>query len=415
MKTINRIYTKYFYVVVWLVLMFGLASCSKDTVNSPVEPTLTARGQLIGFSTNGTYKVQQLQEYLDSYGVGSQYNITLKYDVNIYKIVYSTIDPEGNIIKVSGAIFVPKGQNNLPLISLQHGTQTNRNSVASVAPLVSPDGFVAASLGYYAVVPDYIGLGDSQVLHPYHYEKSSADAVVDLIIAGREYAKQNSIDLNGRVFLAGYSEGGYVTLAAQKEIEQNYSNEIELTACAPMAGAYDLNLTAQSILQNRTYNEPSFLAFLIYAYNEIYGWNRLGDFFNSPYAERIPGLFDGTKSISQIDASLTTDLTLLFKQNFVQNYLAGNETAVSTALEENSLISWVPKTPIRFYHGNADEYVPYQNSVEAKNYFQAHGADVELVTIEGGTHESSAIPSILDAVEWFESLKLSKKMLAVVR
>jgi len=296
---------------------------------------------------------------------------------------------------------------------LQHGTQTNRSIVGSVSPLNSLDGMLGASLGYYTIVPDYLGLGESTILHPYHHAKSSADCVIDLIRAGREFALRSNIKLNGQVFLAGYSEGGYVTLAAHKEIEKNYSNEIKIAACAPMAGAYDLNLTAKAILQKQTYNQPSYLSFFIVAYNEIYGWNRLTDAFNSPYAEKMPSLFDGTKTTTEINAQLTTSISQLFKQNFLNAYLNGSEVDLTTAFTNNSLLNWTPSAPLRFYHGSADEYVPYENSTNARDYFKSVGATVELITIPGGTHTSAALPSIINAVDWFETIRLNKQVLAL--
>jgi predicted esterase len=397
-------YKTYIYLF-FAALLF--VSCSKNS-NSPVEPIIESRGQVVSVSSLGTYSAQTLQLLATNVLVGAQSNFTLLYDVDSYKINYSTIDPQGNLVVASGALFIPRGRNNLSIMSLHHGTVTSRTQVASANPFNTGEGLIAAALGYLALEPDYLGLGDSNILHPYHNAKSSANAVIDFIRAGRSYASSKNITLNGQVFLAGYSEGGYVTLAAHKEIEQNYSNEIKVTASSPMAGAYDLNLTASTILQQSTYNQPSYLAFFFQAYNSIYGWNRINDVFNSPYAERIPSLYDGTKTTDQINAQLTVNVNQLFKQSFLSSFLSGKETAITAAFTANSLLNWTPHAPIRFYHGNADEYVPYQNSVNALNYFKLQGSTVELITINGGTHESAGIPSILDAITWFESIRLKK-------
>jgi dipeptidyl aminopeptidase/acylaminoacyl peptidase len=61
-------------------------------------------------------------------------------------------------------------------------------------------------------------------------------------------------------------------------------------------------------------------------------------------------------------------------------------------------------TPLLLIHGNADEYVPYENSTTALEAFTSRGAqNVRLITIEGGTHETSVIPAIIETINWFET------------
>ncbi|KAF0150315.1 MAG: lipoprotein [Ignavibacteria bacterium] len=400
-----------FILILFISITFFLSSCKSG---NPVEPQIIpARGQLVGFTNGGSFAAPLIQLMIGSISGGEQIKNKITYDVDYYKLVYRTVDLKGNIITVSGALFLPKGKNNLSLISLQHGTQTKRTNVGSVSALNAPEGLIAASLGYFALVPDYIGLGESTLTHPYHIAKSSADPVIDIIRAGRVFANKNNIALNEQIFLAGYSEGGYVTMAAQREIELNYRSEFPITATAPMAGAYDLNLSAKKILQSQTYNQPAYIAFFMVAYNHVYGWNNLNTFFNSPYAERLPSLFSGNYTTEEINAQLTNDLTKLINQNFTKSYLAGTEVTLTTAFTSNSLLNWKPIAQMRLYHGDSDEYVPYDNSVQAKNYFLTQGVNVELVTIPGGKHVSSALPSIFAAIEWFGTLKLGKNYLAI--
>ena len=398
-ETISIRITLYIYA---LILSFVFTSCNND--NSPLEPNIETRGGLISSTQLPSITKEFIKTYLDS----AHISIDAKYDVDAYKIIYYTDDTKGNLTVASGVLFFPKGQDNLPLISLHHGTQTDRSKVGSVSRFNAPEGIIGAALGYYSLVPDYLGLGESKVLHPYLYAKTSADAVIDFIRACRKEAENLNIKLNGQVFLAGYSEGGYVTLAAHREIQLHYSDEINVTASSPMAGPYDLYLTSKTILKNTNYDKPSYMAYLAAAYNSIYDWNNLDGIFNSPYAEMIPSLIDGTKTVDDIDAKLSHDLTKLFTQNFLNTFLDGTEKDFSDALRENSLIDWTPAAPIRFYHGSADQFVPYQNSIEARDYFLARGANVELVTIEGGDHATSLMPSIIGAIDWFDSIRLGK-------
>ncbi|MCK7491427.1 MAG: hypothetical protein MZW92_06745 [Comamonadaceae bacterium] len=59
----------------------------------------------------------------------------------------------------------------------------------------------------------------------------------------RSWCSTHAINLDGRIFPAGYSEGGYATMAAQREIETLHAGEFAITASAPAAGPYDLSGT----------------------------------------------------------------------------------------------------------------------------------------------------------------------------
>jgi pimeloyl-ACP methyl ester carboxylesterase len=395
---------KYFKIFGFVLLVMFLTSC-KSSDNSPVEPEVYSRGGIVSADWFGKYNSSAIISTLAQNGI----SLEVGYDVEVYKIIYWTSDTKGNIVKASGTLFIPVGKDNLSIMSIQHGTETKRKNVGSQGVQYAYEGFVGAGLGYYTLVPDYLGLGESTLMHPYHCAKTSAETVIDFIRACRTEAGTLNIKLNGQVFLAGYSEGGYVTMAAHREIQQNYSNEITVTASAPMAGAFDLYETAKIVFEYDGYDEPSYLAYMIAAYNNVYGWNKINNFFNSPYTEKISSLYDGTKTTTEINEALTTDLSQLFKQSFIDSLKAGTEITFSTVLKANSLLDWVPTAPMRLFHGDADKYVPYQNSVEARDYFISQGAtNVELVTISGGDHRTAAIPAVLGAVEWFESIRLNK-------
>jgi len=131
----------------------------------------------------------------------------------------------------------------------------------------------------------------------------------------------------------------------------------------------------------------------------------LQEIFKAPYGSRIPELFDGTNTYSEIAGELPGTLSDLIREDFMEGCMNGTQTKVLAAIEENTLLDWAPRAPIRFYHGDADEVVPYQNAVTAvDNLRVSGGTSVELITIPNGTHETAAEPAIMNMIEWINGL-----------
>ena len=391
------------------VLFFLLLSGCDNSSAPPTEPGVRERGFVFSAQKTATFTPEQIGQILTYYRM--EHDLQFLYTVNVYKMEYQTVTAAGTPVHASGALMIPVTTGAAPLLSLQHGTVTGRYEVASTSALSSVEGIVGlitASLGYVTNVPDYTGFGVSTLLHPYVHARSLALPVIDMLRATRNYIPKTSLTLAENIYLAGYSEGGYATLATQKEIEENYAGEFQLTAVAPMAGPYDLHITFDIILDQETYPQPGYIAFLITAYDAIYGWNRLDDIFQVPYAGMMWNLFDGSESYGTINQQLPTNMRSLLKPEFIDSYLLGTETAVLDAVEENTLLDWSPVTPILFFHGDADEAVPYINAVNAvENLSSLTDVSIGLVTIPGGTHESAGIPAILGMIEWLQQIENS--------
>ncbi len=395
------------YAATVLSLLFVLSGCDKEQNNEPeINPCLPTDvpGELEGVQFIMTITSEQVEGYISSYFPFLEFEFE-EMSVDIYSMSYKTRDKNNDLTPVSGVMFLPVGRDTLDLVSTQHGTAIRREDVGSQNPFMAFDGLLMALKGSMVVAPDYIGLGDSQLLHPYLHAQLSANAVVDMLRAGRAYACDNSLTLTGDIFLSGYSEGGYVALATQKIIETQHTDEFDLMGVAPMAGPFDLLGTTRSILSQDDYENPAFLAYLVTAYNDIYEWDRLGEIFQEPYASMIPGLFNGTVGADSINSQLSHSLDTLFTQDFRQSILTGNETLVEAALIENSFEDWGPIAPVRLIHGTADEVVPYENSeVVYQSMVDNGGVSVELVPLPGADHVTGALFAYDLAAKWYVEL-----------
>jgi pimeloyl-ACP methyl ester carboxylesterase len=403
---LNYFYNLKLHFLLLSVLAIGLQSCSNEQDNSLILPTTHERGEIVQSNSISSLSLNEIQQILTGANVAIPF--TLVYSVETLSINYYTVDGNGKQTIASGALLVPLGVSNLSLVSVQHGTQTKGDLVASVSPLNSTEGIVGlimASMGYLVVVPDYLGFGVSNVIHPYLHAKSLIPSIIDLMRAGRSFSLAHKISLNGKVFLTGYSEGGYATLVTQREIELRYSQEFDLTAVAPMAGPYDLEGMMQSLFQTGQYNHPAYVAYILTAYDNIYGWNRLPYFFKDPYASKVQSLFNGSKTFGEVVNELPSNFIALMDSNFVNNVRNGNEPDFIKSMQENTLLDWKPLAPINFFHGDADDISPYQHSLTAVEKLRANGGtNIQLTTIPGGNHNTSGPVAIVGAIQWFESM-----------
>jgi pimeloyl-ACP methyl ester carboxylesterase len=354
------------------------------------------------------HSVKEIREHAaSSYGMAAAL-VNMQYGVSVRRITYNTTY-KGQTIKASGVVCIPQGMKKAaPLLSMQHGTIFHNSEAPSNASWSHREFEMLASSGYIVFVPDYIGYGESrQVFHPYYDYEHSAASVVDMLRAGLELLGRESIKHNGKVALTGYSEGGYVTLAAHKKLESEPVKGLKVIGSAAGAGGYDLpGVLKSALVEKKEYPAPAYLTFVLMSYNTTYDWKRpLTDFFGKKYASALPGLMDKQHYGSAVNKSLTPDIGELFNNEFFKSLKGQGEAEVKAMLAKNSVHDWKPEAPVQLYHGTADEIVPYSNSVITYENFKKNGAkDVTLIPIEGGTHGSTFMPMLLSLVGWLNDL-----------
>lgn len=331
--------------------------------------------------------------------------------VKVYKLIYETVDAQGLRTQASGSLALPDNRpaGGLPLVSYQHGTVTEREDVPSRLNTEGYIGVAMATSGYAAVLPDYLGLGDSPGVHPYHHAKSEATCVVDLLRAARRYCASNSVTLNEKLFLTGYSHGGHATLAAMRELEALHAAEFTVTACAPGAGAYDLSgVTADDFLKDEAKPNPYYLPYLLVGLQDVYGWPETWtDLLVQPHATTIPPLFNGLTDSSQINAQMPARPMQILRPDVRESFQNQPDDPLRAILRDNDLIRWTPQAPLRLYHCSGDRDVPPANMQSALAAFHARGAThVQALDPQPGAgHGDCVQPALLAAKAWFDTLK----------
>ncbi|GEO02710.1 hypothetical protein AAE02nite_03740 [Adhaeribacter aerolatus] len=396
-------------ILSWLLLLWLFVSTGCQREEAKAVAPAPEKDHLVTAKLLTELPQAILQAMADNRGYPGIKN-DIKNDIQVYHVTYLTTY-QGKEIKASGLMCVPKNViGAMPVLSGHHGTTFEQQDAPTNFPAAFSGFELFASAGYLTVIPDYIGYGVSKdIFHPYYNQQYSALAVIDLIKAAKSYAKKNALTLNDQLFLVGYSEGGYVTLAAQKEIETNPSHKLTVTASASGAGGYDLADMLAEVKSGKPYPNPSYLAFILQAFNSANGWNRpLTELFKEPYASQMPSLFNGTASAGTINRALPKEPEKLFNAEFFANLKKEDgELTLKKALVDNSIVTnWVPQSPTKIYQGTADAVVFYQNSKNSYDKFVAAGAkNLEFIPIQGGTHGSSIEPMLKSVIPWFQSLK----------
>ena len=345
--------------------------------------------------------------------------LNVPYDIDLYKMVYNTVDVQGNPTIASGAFVVPTNTNcaDFPIASYNHGTALPKNDVPSSDNQETFVGKIFAAGGYFVCMPDYLGMGESPGLHPYVHGESEATATLDMIRAAREFISDslNLID-NGQVFLTGYSQGGHACMATHKYINENsLQNEFNVIASAPCSGPYDLSgIMADTIMSPTPYSNPGYITYILASYEMVYGniFNTWSDVLYPPYDTIVPAYFSNnntTLGMGSLNNLLPNDMSQLIRDTCMNNFR--NDSVNQNhpwwqALLDNDNFDWVPQEPVRMYYCTADEQVAYTNALSAEAYMNANGSpSVQAISAGSGNHSACVFPALSAAFNWFQSLK----------
>ena len=344
------------------------------------------------------------------------------YNMSMYSIEYEIVDSQGSSDTLSGLVSFPVDHTkSFPIASYQHGTTIEDDNVPSVTGLnfnnleVSIISMIMSTSGYIIILPDYAGLGSSDGYHPYIIAETYTPAITNMIRAVKQMSGEldieNSFMYNNQLYLFGYSEGGYATLAAQRDIEFSMINEFNLTASFPMAGPYDLSGTMVDFyLSINYYAQPYYVANVLFNHLDNYdSLDNLGEYFLPFWADTLAGLFDGTHSGTFINSLMPENPIEILLPDVIDDFTVNNENLFRLTLEENTLLDWTPITPTYLMHAIGDDIIPIANAQVAYNSFIDNGAEsVNLIEIplSAGGHEGAAPVCLLEALDTISTYQI---------
>lgn len=364
------------------------------------------QAQIVSTELLEHYTIAQVETVLGEFGLPVNF-LPLNYEVDYYKVNYMTQHPNGDMVEVSGGLAFPTGLTcAVPLSSYQHGTIAAKTDAPSQGSNEGLLGVLYAAVGIACVLPDYIGLGDSDGFHLYVHAESEARASMDLVLGAHDLQEELGYTLNGQHIIWGYSQGGHATMALQKLWEEEYADDYNLVASAPMSGPYDLSgVQAEVITSDDYYPTPGYLPYVILSYQEVYGnlYDDIGDVFVEPYASMIPDLFDGVNGMGYINNQLPSVPNQMLQPGLLEDFQTNPDNPVRLALEDNDLLDWTPETLTQIYYCEGDDQVNYMNAVIATESYEDNGS-TSVTALNGGNfdHSDCAPLAMLGGFNFFQ-------------
>lgn len=431
-------------LLVLSVLIGTLGACKRGNDMAP-SPAPAQRGALLQSppQATATYSPTDLLALLGASGLGKtllQLAYTPACTVTVYHLEYQTVDPAGNLTPASGGLMVPSGsaacQGARSMLLYAHGTSTDRGfNIADLTASNNDEGLLLAAVfaaeGYIVVAPNYLGYDTSTLAyHPYLNADQQSKDMIDALQAARSAlptAQAASTMDGGKLFITGYSEGGYVAMATHRAMQ---AAGMAVTAAAPLSGPYALSALGDAEFEGRvSLGGPVNLTLLVSGYQHAYGdiYASSADVFAPAYAAGIDTLLPSTTALSQLQsqgklppsavfsstppdpsfasftpATAPANLAAVFAQGFGTDFLIANSyrlsylqdaqmtpdggfptatdglppsnpgNALRKALKLNDLRSWVPDAPVLMCGGSSDPTVFFFNTQLMQNYWAAN-------------------------------------------
>ena len=390
-----------------------------------------------------------------------------KCGIDVRYLQYQTVGAQGESVPASGAIMLPAGTDPAcngprPIVLYGHGTATERNydisNLTNTNQPAAAEGVIVAAMfaaqGYIVVAPNYAGYDKSTLpYHPYLDGDQQGKDMVDALTAARKTFSGIGANDAGSLFITGYSQGGYVAMAAHREMQATGK---PVAASAPLSAP-----SAISLLTDYTYlgwpalGATLFVPLLSTSWQQQFGnvYGSTSDVYEAQYASGIdtllpsasPGTLFSSGKLPQLalfpaDAKpgpVSPELSIfygpnnLIKQSFLTqaagdiqgnpcpgNALPATAASLSTtspldckpstgfrkAAVANDLRNWVPTRPMLMCGGANDPTVNFVSTRATSGYFRAKGMPSSILSVVD-LEDSAAIDAYSTARAGFAQAK----------
>jgi pimeloyl-ACP methyl ester carboxylesterase len=346
-----------------------------------------------------------------------------------------------------------------PIVLYAHGKRVGKSfNIADVANQGWESlalAIVCAARGYIIVAPNYAGYDASSLgYHPYLDADQQSKDMIDALTAARGGLSAINVTEDHKLFVTGYSQGGYVAMATHRALQ---AAGIPVTASAPMSGPYALAAFGDAVFAGKV-DDGATADFIMVSssYQRAYGnlYSDPTDIFEPAYASGIDSLLPSTTDLTTLIAQGRLPKSALFSTTapapefvsmtpataptllarvFAAGFGAGNlvtnayrlsylrdaqaapdggfpikstgvpaESPANTLrqdLKKNDLRNWLPTAPVLLCAGNADPSVFYFNTLLMQDYWGANapGSRVTVLDVDSPSSNGDEFAAVKQA------------------
>ena len=309
--------------------------------------------------------------------------------------VYPSIDPYGEPVTLSGAIWVPDNIWNAEddsegIVLFNHFTTISNNMLPSNGAAYLESWFLANPLkpDYIVVESDFYGLGVTERF-PLAYQQGDINghASVDALLAARRILGKLSIKTGILNFNVGYSGGGFDALATQRVRDMEFPHNYDVCFDKTFAGgsSSDLKICYEDVVRIGTFGFSSAAPILFTATNET---QKLGLDYADVFQEHIADKIDEwilSKKYSPFELSAMIGKDKKIKDLLTAPYLdleSAESKFMQDVYEKLSLNNgWVanPSQRVFIYHSRKDDMVPVQSGRALLKQLKKYGYEPSII------------------------------------
>jgi len=393
-----------FALVTWAVLSIS-SSASAQQQRGPVQVTSG-----VSYEYLDRWDVDRLNKILTTdtpqfAGVKVTYTPATN-AVRLYRVTYQSVVPErGNKpITATGLIAVPDTKATaFPMVSYQHGTVYGKQEVPSF-PEQSPETQLMiaqfAGQGYLVIGADYFGMGSSTEPEGYLVKGSHQQATYDMVVASRAVLADLKLS-DTKLFLSGWSQGGFVTLAMLEKLE---AAGMKVAAATTASAPADAFAAFEGFLNFPRKIDASWIPTIFilsaFSFENYYGVPGLArallteETYENARKAYLREPFD--------QAAIPTDLKKLIRPDYFDTQYFAN-SAYGRIVAQTQAYRWVVKTPVRTYYGLTDEAIRTELGQLPMTWQKAMGNDkIEAVPTGDTSHRGTFATAVPQWKAWFD-------------